>query len=148
MTQGSLVQMSLIKVTQGCSPVQMNLIKVTRGSPVQMGTTPHTPHNMIAGIGLLIRIILVVMCTLMIHVCGYVYCVYTFIKQHRHMYTVYHHSYFCISIGMCIYKLVSCTSKSLSLMLVKVHKVRRHLIIEKLTINNQMSSVSLVHWHP
>ena len=54
-TQGcSPVQMSLIKMTQGCSPVQMSLIKVTQGLPVQMGTAPHTPHNMIAGIGLLI----------------------------------------------------------------------------------------------
>ena len=76
------MQMSLIKVTRGCSPVQMSLIKVTRGSPVQMGNAPPHPHPQYDSWDRPPDIILVVMHTcmlLMIYVCGYVYCVYIFI---------------------------------------------------------------------
>ena len=70
------MQISLIKLTCGCSPVQMSLIKVTRGSPVQMGNAPPHPHPQYDSWDRPPDIILVVMHTcmlLMIIVCIYSY---------------------------------------------------------------------------
>ena len=79
MTQGSPVQMNLIKVTQGCSPVQMSLIKVTRGSPVQMGNAPPPQYDSWDRPPDIILVVMYTYMLLMVYVCGYVYCVYIFI---------------------------------------------------------------------